>query len=63
MFKFLSKISEIEDRIKKLELSITTLTLKVKALNELFYQRLEEKYADKDGKRTPKKPTRKRDNR
>jgi hypothetical protein len=62
MFSF-NKLKELETRIQELEVSRITLTLKVKALSELVYNRLEEKYADKDREITPKKPTRKRDNR
>jgi hypothetical protein len=62
MFDFLLRIKDLENRVQELESGRIALTLKVKALNELFYERLKEKYygADKDGKRTPKKPTRKR---
>ena len=56
MFKF-NKLKQLEERVHDLEMSRLTLTLKVKALSELVYNRLEEKYADKDGEGKTKKPT------
>ena len=49
MFRFLSQFRELENRVQELETARIVLTLKVKALSELVYNRLEEKYADKDG--------------
>jgi hypothetical protein len=62
MFDFLLRIRDLEQRVQELESGRIALTLKVKSLNELFYERLKEKYCgtDKDGERTPKKSTRKR---
>jgi len=62
MFRLFSRIGELENRVCELETGRIALTLKIKILSEIVYQRLEEKYADKDGEITPKKPTRKRDN-
>ena len=60
MFNFLSRIRGLEQRVQELETARIALTLKVKILNELFYERLKEKYADKDGEGKAKKPSRKR---
>jgi hypothetical protein len=60
MFDFLFKIKELENRVQELETGRITLTLKVKSLNEIVYERLKEKYygTDKDGERKTKKSTR-----
>jgi hypothetical protein len=59
MFDFLLRLRDLENRVQELETGRITLTLKVKSLNEIVFERLKEKYygTDKDGKRTPKKPT------
>ena len=58
MFRFLSKIKELENRVQELETGRIALTLKIKILSEIVYDRLKEKYADKDGEVKTKKPTR-----